>query len=54
MPAGTCNKDSDQYKGSSGYRKIPGNTCDRDAGVKKDEPVMKDCSKGAPLKSPHC
>jgi hypothetical protein len=46
VPAGQCSKDSDQYLGSSGYRKIPGNTCDRDAGVKLDEQVMKDCSKG--------
>lgn len=32
--------------GSSGYRLIPGNTCDRERGVKKDDPINKDCSKG--------
>lgn len=30
--------------GSSGYRKIPGNTCE--GGVKKDEKVQKKCSLG--------
>lgn len=45
IPAGVCNGDPNQlYKGSSGYRKIPGNTC-KD-GVKKDELVSKKCSQG--------
>ncbi|RXK41140.1 signal sequence binding protein [Tremella mesenterica] len=48
VPAGTCAKQDDQYLGSSGYRLIPGNTCDRESGVKKDEPVMKDCSSARP------
>lgn len=30
--------------GSSGYRKIPGNTCK--GGVQKDKPVEKSCSNG--------
>lgn len=34
------------YYGSSGYRRIPGNTCDREKGVKKDDPVQKPCSAG--------
>lgn len=46
VPAGTCIRKDDTYMGSSGYRKIPGNTCDRDAGVKKDEPIKKQCTKG--------
>jgi hypothetical protein len=46
VPAGQCNKDTDKYLGSSGYRKIPGNTCDREAGVKLDDKVSKDCSDG--------
>ena len=46
VPAGTCIRKDDTYMGSSGYRKIPGNTCDRDAGVKKDEPVQRPCTKG--------
>jgi hypothetical protein len=36
------------YKGSSGYRKIPGNTCDKSKGVSKDELVDKPCSQGEP------
>ncbi|KAF8075280.1 vacuolar protein sorting/targeting protein 10 [Lyophyllum atratum] len=47
IPAGVCNGDPDQmYKGSSGYRKIPGNTCK--GGVKKDEKVDKKCSQAQP------
>ena len=48
IPAGICKADNPQatYLGSSGYRRIPGNTCNRDSGVKKDEPVEKPCSAG--------
>jgi hypothetical protein len=46
VPAGKCIRKDDTYMGSSGYRKIPGNTCDRDAGVKMDEPVAKQCTNG--------
>jgi hypothetical protein len=48
VPAGTCNRKEDTYLGSSGYRLIPGNTCDRNKGVKKDEPVKKDCAAARP------
>jgi hypothetical protein len=52
IPAGVC-KDPDQvYKGSSGYRLIPGNTCDRKKGVKKDKPVEKKCSQGESYLTP--
>lgn len=34
------------YMGSSGFRKIPGNTCT--GGIKLDEPVSKPCSKAKP------
>jgi Sortilin, neurotensin receptor 3, C-terminal len=45
IPAGVCNGDPNQmYKGSSGFRKIPGNTCT--GGVKMDEKVDKKCSQG--------
>lgn len=46
VPAGVCNSDDpDQmYQGSSGWRKVPGNTCE--GGVKKDEKVSKKCSMG--------
>jgi hypothetical protein len=46
IPADVCKSTSpgEKYQGSSGYRLIPGNTCNRDKGVKKDEKVEKDCS----------
>ncbi|KAF9114475.1 vacuolar protein sorting/targeting protein PEP1 [Mortierella sp. AM989] len=44
MPEGTCKKDGDTYLGSSGYRKIPGNSCDSEKGIKKDEPKTKTCT----------
>jgi hypothetical protein len=34
----------EKYMGSSGYRLIPGNTCNREQGLKKDDKVEKDCS----------
>jgi hypothetical protein len=46
IPAGVCTNPDQTYKGSSGYRIIPGNTCDRNKGVKKDEPTVKKCSQG--------
>lgn len=45
IPAGVCSNPDDSYMGSSGWRKIPGNTCE--GGVKKDEKVKKSCSQGA-------
>ncbi|KAF9904604.1 vacuolar protein sorting/targeting protein PEP1 [Lobosporangium transversale] len=44
MPDGSCKKEGDTYLGSSGYRKIPGNSCDSEKGLKKDEPQMKTCT----------
>lgn len=45
IPAGVCTGNPEQtYKGSSGFRKIPGNTCK--GGVVKDELVDKKCSQG--------
>lgn len=45
IPAGVCDGGPDKtYLGSSGYRKIPGNTC-KD-GIKKDAKVEKPCSQG--------
>ena len=46
IPAGQCTKDGQQYEGSSGYRKIPGDTCK--GGLMKDQPIMKDCSLAQP------
>ncbi|KAK9765410.1 vacuolar protein sorting/targeting protein PEP1 [Basidiobolus ranarum] len=46
IPAGECKNGKDKYLGTSGYRLIPGNTCDRERGQKIDEPVEKPCSQG--------
>jgi hypothetical protein len=46
IPAGQCTKPGQQYEGSSGYRKIPGDTCT--GGIKKDAPKQKDCSLAQP------
>ncbi|KAG9326226.1 hypothetical protein KVV02_001110 [Mortierella alpina] len=44
MRDGTCKKAGDTYLGSSGYRKVPGNSCDSERGIKKDEPKTKACT----------
>ena len=44
IPAGICSSPDQTYRGSSGWRKIPGNTCT--GGLKKDEKVEKKCSQG--------
>ena len=41
LPPGACTSKSDSYLAYSGYRKIPGNTCQ--GGVKLDEQVRKQC-----------
>ncbi|GMK59242.1 hypothetical protein CspeluHIS016_0702570 [Cutaneotrichosporon spelunceum] len=41
VPAGVCKDPGDKYLGSSGYRKIPGNTCED--GVQLDKKIQKDC-----------
>ncbi|KDN45461.1 Oligoxyloglucan reducing end-specific cellobiohydrolase [Tilletiaria anomala UBC 951] len=41
LPAGACTAKQNSYLASSGYRKIPGNTCQ--GGAKLDEPVRKSC-----------
>lgn len=43
IPAGACRNEKDKFKGSSGYRLIPGNTCDQAKGIKKDALVEKTC-----------
>lgn len=49
IEAGVCSNPEHTYMGSSGYRLIPGNTCDRTRGSQKDEKVSKKCSQGACL-----
>ncbi|GAA6014077.1 hypothetical protein JCM10207_000230 [Rhodosporidiobolus poonsookiae] len=46
IPSGQCKKDGDKFLGSSGYRLIPGNTCDVSRGIKKDREIMKPCRAG--------
>ncbi|KAF2836576.1 Oligoxyloglucan reducing end-specific cellobiohydrolase [Patellaria atrata CBS 101060] len=41
-PEGECRDIHDTFKGSSGWRKIPGNRCI--GGLKKDEPVQRPCA----------
>lgn len=41
---GECKNGEGTFMGPSGWRKIPGNTCEKSKGsVKKDEPVERDC-----------
>lgn len=50
IPAGVCPQNRQgTYSGSSGYRKIPGNTCIAPSRGAKDEKVEKDCAKGMVL-----
>uniref|UniRef100_D8Q2A4 Vacuolar protein sorting/targeting protein 10 n=1 Tax=Schizophyllum commune (strain H4-8 / FGSC 9210) TaxID=578458 RepID=D8Q2A4_SCHCM len=48
VPAGTCTtgRPDETYRGSSGYRKIPGDICE--GGIAKDAPVEKQCSQAEP------
>ncbi|KAI5302445.1 vacuolar protein sorting/targeting protein PEP1, partial [Ascosphaera atra] len=43
VPSGQCKKDDDKYMGPSGYRLIPGNTCDRKGGRELDKEVERSC-----------
>lgn len=48
VPPNVCagNDPDEMYEGSSGYRLIPGNTCDKQRGLRKDDPVKKPCTNG--------
>ncbi|KAK4055938.1 vacuolar protein sorting/targeting protein PEP1 [Microbotryomycetes sp. JL221] len=46
IPPGQCIKPTDKFKGSSGYRLIPGNTCNIQKGINKDKKIDKPCSAG--------
>jgi hypothetical protein len=48
VPAGTCSRPTDTFEGSSGYRLIPGNTCDRSKGIQKDARKTKSCQQARP------
>ncbi|EYE93807.1 vacuolar protein sorting/targeting protein 10 [Aspergillus ruber CBS 135680] len=49
-PKGECQKPDDTYKGPSGWRLIPGNTCIRDGGENLDADIERSCddAKSAP------
>jgi hypothetical protein len=47
VPEGECKAQGDKFKGSSGWRLIPGNDCKRTSGTQKDSPVEHDCSGNA-------
>lgn len=54
-PDGACKNagPEDTFKGSSGWRLIPGNTCKRTSGKQKDDPVERKCSDSqSPPKAP--
>ncbi|KAG8626901.1 hypothetical protein KVT40_005846 [Elsinoe batatas] len=42
-PPDTCKNGADKFKGSSGYRLIPGNVCEKKGGKVKDEPIERPC-----------
>ncbi|QIW97150.1 hypothetical protein AMS68_002668 [Peltaster fructicola] len=46
-PKGACQDDDDTYEGPSGYRLIPGNTCEQRGGIIKDKPVERKCKETA-------
>ena len=43
QPDDVCQEGDKKFKGSSGYRLIPGNTCVKKGGVAKDEPIERPC-----------
>jgi hypothetical protein len=53
-PEGACRdgKPDDTFRGPSGYRLIPGNTCKRTGGAQKDDKVERKCSEATTPKAP--
>lgn len=47
IPEGSCKDDTKTFKGSSGWRLIPGNTCKRKDGTQKDAAVEHECKDGS-------
>ncbi|KAH7060838.1 vacuolar protein sorting/targeting protein 10 [Macrophomina phaseolina] len=43
VPDGQCKNGEEKFKGSSGWRLIPGNKCEKDGGVELDKPVERKC-----------
>lgn len=42
-PKDACMEGDETYEGPSGYRLIPGNTCEQENGIVKDKPVERPC-----------
>ncbi|ORY81895.1 hypothetical protein BCR37DRAFT_379793 [Protomyces lactucae-debilis] len=45
-PKDACKDGAKTFEGPSGYRLIPGNTCNREKGVTMDAPIERDCEGG--------
>lgn len=43
VPKGQCKEGDEHFEGSSGWRLIPGNKCDKEGGVVLDKPKERDC-----------
>lgn len=48
-PEGECKDSSDTFRGPSGFRLIPGNTCKKSGGVEKSDTVVRPCSSAAKM-----
>lgn len=48
IPSGQCQGGQKTFKGSTGYRKVPANTCDQSKGVSKEGQKDYPCDQGAP------
>lgn len=46
LPDGACKSDDKKFKGSSGWRLIPGNSCKRKDGKQKDDTIERECKDG--------
>ncbi|WFD26616.1 vacuolar protein sorting/targeting protein PEP1 [Malassezia nana] len=50
IPPGACSRGQTTFMGPSGYRRIPGNTCQEPNGQGLDAPVQRPCSEGEPVR----
>ncbi|KAJ1734153.1 vacuolar protein sorting/targeting protein PEP1 [Coemansia sp. Benny D160-2] len=48
IPKGQCTRAGARFQASSGFRLIPGNSCERDGGLQLDKPVDKPCPRVVP------
>lgn len=50
IPPGACSRGQTTFQGPSGYRRIPGNTCELPRNSNLEAPVQRPCSEGEPAK----